>query len=208
MTKIYKITNIVNGKSYIGKTERSIESRFQDHIYESKKIRSEKRPLYSAINKYGIGNFKIELIEETKKSEEREIYYIEKYKTYGSNGYNATIGGDGKSWLDHNAIIECYKKEQNMTTVANIIGCHICSVRQILNNNNIEIKLNPFQKKIYCKNESMYKVFNNIQDAIDWLITNKITKSKNRDSIRGSIGRALNGKRKSYLGMEWKYNEE
>lgn len=74
--KIYKIYNDVNDKLYIGKTVSSIEKRFQEHCYDSKKERCEKRPLYNAMNKYGIEHFFIELIEECdlKELSEKEIY--------------------------------------------------------------------------------------------------------------------------------------
>ena len=54
---IYKITNKVNNKIYIGKTMTSIEKRFQEHIRESRKERAENRPLYRAIRKYGKREF-------------------------------------------------------------------------------------------------------------------------------------------------------
>lgn len=61
MSFIYKITNQINGKSYIGKTNlASIQERFKEHIHDSKRVHMEKRPLYSAMNKYGSENFKIE----------------------------------------------------------------------------------------------------------------------------------------------------
>ena len=52
MAYIYKITNLINGKVYIGKTsEKTIEERFKIHIKDSKKEHCEKRPLYDAMNK-------------------------------------------------------------------------------------------------------------------------------------------------------------
>lgn len=51
------------------------------------------------MNKYGPEHFHIELIEETDNPEERERYWIQYYGSY-HNGYNATLGGDGKSWLE------------------------------------------------------------------------------------------------------------
>lgn len=56
------------------------------------------------MRKYGIENFHIELIEETTNPEEREKYWIEYLGTY-KNGYNATLGGDGKHYLDYDLII-------------------------------------------------------------------------------------------------------
>ena len=51
MAYIYKITNDVNEKIYIGKTYNSIEKRFKEHCRERLRDRSERRPLYSAMNK-------------------------------------------------------------------------------------------------------------------------------------------------------------
>ena len=55
MSKIYKIVNDINNKVYIGKTSRSLEERFAEHCRTSKLEGKEKRPLYAAMHKYGIG---------------------------------------------------------------------------------------------------------------------------------------------------------
>jgi hypothetical protein len=59
------------------------------------------------MRKYGIEHFHISLIEETCQPEERERYWIEYFSSF-KNGYNATHGGDGKSYLDYNLIITTY----------------------------------------------------------------------------------------------------
>jgi len=90
---IYKTTNLVNGKIYIGK-----------RIFDSQKFLKNKyygsgRLLKEAINKYGFSNFEREILEEVDNNflSEREIYWI---KLYNSNnleiGYNLTIGGNSK----------------------------------------------------------------------------------------------------------------
>ena len=61
---IYKITNEVNNKVYIGKTLFSIDKRFKQHKEDSQKENEEIRPLYRAMKKYGIEKFHIEKIEE------------------------------------------------------------------------------------------------------------------------------------------------
>ena len=66
MGYIYKISNTINDKVYIGKTAFSIEKRFKEHCQDAFKEHNEKRPLYSAMRKYGVEHFHIELIEETK----------------------------------------------------------------------------------------------------------------------------------------------
>ena len=74
MAFIYKITNDINDKIYVGKTEFSIEKRFAEHCKDAFKRTEEHRPLYNAMRKYGIEHFHAELIEETNSPEEREIY--------------------------------------------------------------------------------------------------------------------------------------
>ena len=97
MNYIYCITNLINNKRYVGKTTQLIEERFREHCKDSQKERCEKRPLYDAMNKYGIENFKVECLEEIDDPailSEREIYWINELQTYGSNGYNASKGGE------------------------------------------------------------------------------------------------------------------
>jgi hypothetical protein len=105
--QIYKITNTINGKSYIGKTKKTFDVRFKEHIQDSKRDRCKDRPLYRAMNKYGVDAFTIELIEETDNPVEREKHWIDVYGTYGSSGYNATKGGDGKEYVDLEKVVDC-----------------------------------------------------------------------------------------------------
>ena len=113
MAYIYKITNDVNGKIYIGKTENSIEKRFNKHCQDAFRPRCEKRPLYAAMRKYGVEHFHIELVEETNSPEEREIYWIEQYGSF-KYGYNATMGGDGKKYIDYDLVVATYRERYKM----------------------------------------------------------------------------------------------
>ena len=94
---IYKIENLVNGKIYIGQSI-NIERRWQGHRKGIKSRVDKEKPLYRAMNKYGIENFSFEVLEECEEEEldEKEIYYIEKYHSYiEDGGYNLTRGGSG-----------------------------------------------------------------------------------------------------------------
>jgi group I intron endonuclease len=90
---IYLITNTVNDKKYVGQTRQQLNKRWLHHITESRAFSD--RPLYRAINKYGIDNFKIRILEECNVNilDERETYWIDFLETY-RHGYNATTGGE------------------------------------------------------------------------------------------------------------------
>lgn len=96
MCGIYLITNLVNGKQYVGQSN-DIEYRWEQHKKSSTNKHKRSR-LISAFKKYGIDNFKFEILELCSPDEldAKEIQYIAKYDTY-NNGYNMTIGGDGQS---------------------------------------------------------------------------------------------------------------
>lgn len=91
--KIYKITNKINGKIYIGQTIRSIQARWNDHCK-----RSSNYPLSRAIKKYGKDNFIVEEIDTADSIDElnvKESYWIYYYKSYNSKfGYNLEFGGN------------------------------------------------------------------------------------------------------------------
>lgn len=88
---IYKITNTVNGKVYIGQSIRPIEKRFQRHINDAVNNVLDTH-FARAIRTYGEDNFKLELIETCNTQEElnlREQYWIRHYDSI-HNGYNET----------------------------------------------------------------------------------------------------------------------
>lgn len=101
---VYKITNLVNEKCYIGITT-NLEYRWHCHK-NAPNYPYLKNPLYSAIRKYGIENFKFEVIEEGIQDivtlGEKERFYIKEYNSHVSkNGYNLTWGGE-RSQYDAN----------------------------------------------------------------------------------------------------------
>lgn len=91
MYKLYKITNQINNKYYIGMTKQSLEKRFSQHKQSAK---TKTTYLYNAFNKYDSDNFNIELITEFETKIEccnAEILYI----SQNTNGYNLASGGEG-----------------------------------------------------------------------------------------------------------------
>lgn len=202
MAYIYKITNDINNKIYVGKTEFSIEKRFQEHCRDAYRERNEKRPLYAAMRKYGTEHFHIELIEETENPNEREIYWIEVFRSF-KEGYNATIGGDGKRYLDYDLIIATYYETES--TVETAKKCNICvdTVRDILKANNIEpipsqlVNLRKHGKIVnqYDMNMNFIQSFPSVRAAARALNTEGFS----------HISAACRGKRQSAYGFKWQY---
>ena len=94
---IYKSTNKITGKIYIGQTTHTLDKRIKGHIKESK-IESN-RPFMLSINKYGEDNFTFETIDSANNLDElndKEVYWINFYDSVSPNGYNVTGGGQGK----------------------------------------------------------------------------------------------------------------
>ena len=103
MHYIYKYTNKINGKVYIGQTN-NLQKRFNGHKSEAfnPKSKGYNLPFHCAIRKYGIKNFIYEVLEEIEDGEsqdfinDREIFFIAFYHSLTTeNGYNLTVGGDG-----------------------------------------------------------------------------------------------------------------
>lgn len=96
MIGIYKITNKINNKSYIGQSI-DIKARFSQHKLHAFDNRRDSYnfTIYKAIRKYGIENFNFEIIEICSKEDlnKKEKYWIKYYDSY-NNGYNMTTGGD------------------------------------------------------------------------------------------------------------------
>lgn len=93
---IYKITNTINGKIYIGQTTKTLEERLKYHKRDSQRLDTF---FYRAIKKYGWENFKAEIIDDSANTKEEldalEQYYIKKYNCFDNPnvGYNTQSGG-------------------------------------------------------------------------------------------------------------------
>lgn len=95
--EVYKITNKVTGKIYIGITNQGSGTRYRHHWYEARI--GDPCPIHKSMAKYGEENFTLEIIDFADTYEElkeKEKFYIKKFNsTDRSIGYNLTEGGDG-----------------------------------------------------------------------------------------------------------------
>jgi hypothetical protein len=211
MAFIYEITNDVNDKVYVGKTEFSLERRFKEHCREAFKERCEKRPLYAAMRKHGIEHFCIKLLEETEFPEEREIYWIYAKEAY-TKGYNATHGGDGKKYLDYDLIIDTYANLQNARAAAEKLGISSDTIRRVLKSNGIKVRSTSeiITEKVgrqvdQFSLDGIYLRTFLTTTAAAFAISE--AKGETPNKIRYShIAAACRGERKTAYGYIWKYH--
>lgn len=204
MAFIYVITNDINGKQYVGKTNYSIEKRLKEHIRDSQKKRCEKRPLYIAMNKYGIQHFYISLLEEcfAENSADREIYWINKLCTYGHNEYNATKGGDSKKYYNYKEIANKYKELRNEHKTALFFGCSDGTVRIACKEYGIPIMLDYSEQskavaKIDKDTNQTICIYSSMKEAS--------LANSNTDKNQSSIARVCSGERQTALGYKWSF---
>ena len=96
---IYRFTNQINNKQYIGQSINSKNERYNSHksSYKNKNSSEYNSPLHRAFRKYGFENFTYEIlakdISDIDTLNQLEIYYINQYNTLIPNGYNVEVGG-------------------------------------------------------------------------------------------------------------------
>lgn len=189
-----------------------LKKRFKEHCGDSKKVQCERRPLYDAMCKYGVENFSIETIEETNNPEEREKYWIEYYGSF-KNGYNATIGGDGKPYLDYDLIIKTYQEIKNISEVSEFLNIDKGYLSKILKAKNInvlssqEVNVLKNGKSILMLDKNTLKPqksFSSISDASRY-IRQEQNLNYNLSGIKKHIREAARGERKTAYNYVWKF---
>lgn len=204
MAYIYKIENQINHKVYIGKTDYTNPNRrWTQHKTDSQNPQRNHRALYKAMNKYGLENFTFSVIEETSKPEEREIYYIQQYNSFHF-GYNETLGGDGRKYLDlpEQEICKFYLDSHTLTETSNYFGHDSETIRQVLYKYNISImsgqeinkqKLSLPVAKLNKKTGEIIEIYASVSEA------------ERCNNCHTHIKDVCHGKRKSAGGFGWKF---
>lgn len=203
--QIYLITNLINSKKYVGQTTKTMEERFEGHLKDARKEDCKNRPLYAAFNKYGIENFKVELLEEVKDStmlNEREVFWIKELDTYGQNGYNSTMGGDGKLLYDHTEILELYNLGYSVPQVADKIGCDQTSVLKVLKANGIKSRRCSHKVDQFDLAGNYIQTFDSTNEARNWLINQGITENKKAGGFILEVCKKIKKSAYSYI---WKF---
>jgi len=171
---IYKITNAVNNKVYIGQTTNTLKYRFDQHLRETASLKRKNTYFHNAIEKYGIENFVVEKIDEAETIEElnqKEIFWIEFYKSNQKQfGYNLDSGGENcfkstetklkigeekkKHWENEDLRIRMLQGLQRGTEVWK----EICADKEIIIycancNSPISLPKNEAERRKYCSHK-------------------------------------------------------
>ena len=205
MPYIYKITNILNGKMYIGKTSSTIESRWKEHREDATSRSKEHRPLYSAIQKYGIDNFIIEQVEEVPNDEiacERESFWIEYYGSF-KNGYNAIKGGDGCQYADYDLIFTLFKEGKTGKEICQITGYSDKTITLALEQKGVSAE----DRKARGNTQSQVVLMldkNTLEILKSFPSLRKAERFLDKPGGRRHISEVCRGKRQTAYGYKWK----
>ena len=166
---IYKVTNKVNGKVYIGQTIQSVKARWQRHCNTKNKSKGEMQmQIKRAILKYGKENFTIETLEECDSAllNARERYYISYFDSY-KNGYNSTEGGqDGVKPLQtpeeiQKEVVELYACEFSLRAISKEYNIDKTTVKGILVAHNVPLRASRTYKLSQEDREEIVAKVNN-----------------------------------------------
>lgn len=191
MGGIYKITNMINNKFYIGSTTDFIRRKKQHFNKKCRYISL----LKNALCKYGKENFKFEIIEEIIEKDllfSREQYWLDFYKSYERDiGYNickiAQGGGHGSKENTEKALKTKRIKGYNKETYPAISESKKGNKNPMFGINGLK---SPRCKKLYCYNMdgTFYKEFDFIKQAQDELKVKRINlKNKSSYGYRFSL---------------------
>lgn len=181
MPCIYKITNTINGKVYVGQTIKSAKARFTEHKYFAmhKQYQRGRPHLYSAMEKYGCDNFKVEVLETCPREllDEREVYWIAQCDSY-NKGYNMTLGGQGATvGRNTEGIMSLWESGLSISDIAKAIERDRETVANELKSNGIndeainQRRIATIKKKVrtpvyqYDKQGNFIRAYDSVYDA-------------------------------------------
>lgn len=182
--KIYKYTNTINNKVYIGQTRQSLEQRDSKHLTQL----DDNTYFHRALKKYGRENFSLELVEDNipiDLLDEKEKYYIDKFDSFYTTGkgYNLTQGGQWGSGTQKLTIKQATEIKKMITNseltfqqIGDNYGVTIYAISDInrgksFHEDNISYPLRPAPKKSVLDEDK-------IEIIIDMLLNTKMTQEE------------------------------
>jgi len=164
MIGIYKITNKINGRAYIGQSK-NIGTRWSNHINRLECKKHENKELQKGFNNFGYFNFSFEIIEEC---QEKELLSVElKYiNLYQGNSYNITSNSNSTLYVDNFK----FNKHININLNYNILSQRVIltALKKYYERNTKEINIacSDIMKEYDFDHSIYYKGIQRIYDEI------------------------------------------
>lgn len=210
---IYKATNIINNKIYIGATKHTLESRKNGHLKQAFSKTKRKGYFQRAILKYGIENFKWEVIDTSDNYQElmiKENYWVKFYNSFGKDGYNSCEGGGNttgykfseESRLKLSRAAKTYVKEKN-----GFYGkTHSKELKEKWSKERKGRKLEgEWLKNIQQARKKRCKKVINIDTGE---IFNSIGEAQQKYNLKNGISNVCKGIKKTAAGQRWMFYED
>lgn len=202
---IYKVTNNINGKIYIGQTTGSLSARWKAHCHVSSRCVA----LYNAIKKYGVENFTVEQIDSAMAKWEldlKEQFWIQHYNSIVPNGYNLKTGGNTPTYSDES-------KKRMSTNHADVrgknnprYGVHLSKeTRKKISDSHLGKRLSAKHKEKCRLNSHTRKLVKNL-DTGDVYLSCRLAEQQCGFS-HGAVSVVCRGKGKTAGGYHWCYVE-
>lgn len=150
---VYLITNMKNGKHYVGQTIRTVEERFNEHAKKDSAIGR-------AIRRHGKKNFKLEILKTCATKAELdacEMFFIAALKTRAPNGYNLTDGGEGTVGREFSAETRSKLSEAQRGNKKHFGKHHTAETREKMSESHRGEKNNNYGKPSSKRKYSPYK---------------------------------------------------
>ena len=195
MKVVYKIVNKINKKIYIGSSI-NFKKRKRCHISKLKRNIHENPHLQNSVNKYGIENFEINIIEKVETDIlEREQFYINKYRSYDNEiGFNI-LKDTGFTWTG---------SKHRSNTIEKMSKSKLGKKNPMYGRGKPILQLDL--------DGNIINEFISVRQAAEFLgVKQKTIKKNNRNNrtvfVTQPIKRCLNGKRPTGYGFKWKYKQ-
>ena len=202
---VYKITNDVNDKVYIGRTAFTLKKRFAEHKNEATKDKIH-RPIYDAMREIGTDHFQIteiETVETEQEANEREMFWIDYYNSV-LDGYNTTLGGVGKHYADYDAIYNLWQQGKSSIMIQQELKYDQHTIKVALESFGVTSKeiIQRRDKSFGNKVEMLDKSTGTVLQTFDTITDAHAFLDKKRS---GHITQICQGKRKQAYGYKWRY---
>lgn len=202
---IYKVTNMVNGKVYVGQTMMSLRRRWYYHCHKS----SECTAIHRAIQKYGADSFTIQVIDRADDRAEldsKEAFWIHFLGSMVPNGYNLKTGGNTPTYSE----ASMQRMSRNHADVSGTnnprYGVHLSfETRQKIANSHRGKHLSEEHKEKCRLNSPKRRMVKNL-DTGDIYPSCRLAE-KQCDLAHGTVSRVCQGKGHTSGGFRWCYVE-